>query len=79
MYVNNTVGYHNRLWVTFEYLGWFLLFFFAEEESLLTFLTVPLYFYYYETIPLNTTACQGFFFQFWEGSLGPFRLGKVVW
>ena len=22
---------------------------------------------------------QGFFFKFWEGALGPFRLGKEVW
>ena len=22
---------------------------------------------------------QGFFLQFWEGALGPFRLGKLAW
>ena len=24
-------------------------------------------------------STQGFFFQFWEGTLGPFRLGKLAW
>ena len=23
-------------------------------------------------------SCQGFFLQFWEGALGPFRLGKLA-
>ena len=28
---------------------------------------------------LFTFARQGFFLQFWEGALGPFRLGKLAW
>ena len=27
----------------------------------------------------NEGARQGFFWQFWEGPLGPFRLGKLAW